>query len=179
MACASALTPTSGLPPHLLDSLKLRDCLAISSVAKLVLDGREAADRRVQAHGVVTVDPGSDGTPCLAEPEWRPTKWCNFRAARTPAGRATGRSLACQANKEPEEVPSGPDPFRLYPLARGHPGRRRHRRDPGGGGVRAPGPHRSRSSSSDWCWPLRTRRGAPDKAQRLPGPSASHQGWRR
>jgi len=29
------------------------------------------------------------------EAEWRPTKWCNFRAARTLEGRDSGRLLAC------------------------------------------------------------------------------------
>jgi len=47
--------------PHLLDSLKLRGCHALPSVAKLVADGRHVADRRVQAHGVVVLDPvGND-----------------------------------------------------------------------------------------------------------------------
>jgi len=48
-----------------------------------------------------------------AHREWRPTKWCNLRAACTPGGRDSRRLLACQMSSEPEEVREWPSPLRL------------------------------------------------------------------
>jgi len=110
---------------------------------------------------------GCTSTTRASAGEWRPTKWCNFRAARTLGGRASGRLLACHS----QLVRGGTrvalarsDVTHVLEATRagGDIDVIRER----GGGARAPGPHRRRSSRGHRSWPQPARQAAPDTAQR-------------